>query len=175
MQDPTYYLGLLREKNAEPLGEIEKSKKEKEEFEKDTKLYTQYKHRLAHDKERSGTNPFEILEGQLADLNLAHDKHRSGTNPFEILRFQKHVREHNKSLQKMKKTKLKKHIAPAYHRQSTSEHQLTGTANEKDAHIEGGVGIWICNSHMKEFKGELNRTDRPAPVGPIEPKTEASD
>lgn len=92
IQDPTFYLGLLREKNAELLAEIDKFKKEKTDFEADSKLFTQFERR------------YEILikevrefEGQLADLNLAHDKHRSGTNPLEIMRFQKHVREHNEA------------------------------------------------------------------------------
>ena len=38
IQDPTFYLGLLREKSGELQAEIEKFKKEKADFEQDSKL-----------------------------------------------------------------------------------------------------------------------------------------
>ena len=38
IQDPTFYLGLLREKNTELLAEVEKFKQEQSTFEKDSKL-----------------------------------------------------------------------------------------------------------------------------------------
>jgi len=92
VQDPTFYLGLLREKSAELQTEIEKFKKEKSEFEQDSKLFAQFERRY-----ETLIKEVREYEGQLADLNLAHDKHRSGTNPLEIMRFQKHVREHNEA------------------------------------------------------------------------------
>jgi len=92
IQDPTFYLGLLREKSGELQAEIEKFKKEKADFEQDSKLFTQYERRY-----ETLIKEVREYEGQLADLNLAHDKHRSGTNPLEIMRFQKHVREHNEA------------------------------------------------------------------------------
>merc|ERR1719326_1390119 len=92
IQDPTFYLGLLREKSSELQAEIEKFKKEKSEFEQDSKLFSQYERQY-----ETLIKEVREFEGQLADLNLAHDKHRSGTNPLEIMRFQKHVREHNEA------------------------------------------------------------------------------
>jgi len=92
IQDATFYLGLLREKSGELQAEIEKFKKEKTDFEQDSKLFAQFERRY-----ETLIKEVRDYEGQLADLNLAHDKHRSGTNPLEIMRFQKHVREHNEA------------------------------------------------------------------------------
>ena len=39
VQDPTFYIGLLREKSQELQAEIEKFKKEKADFEQDSQLY----------------------------------------------------------------------------------------------------------------------------------------
>ncbi|CAD8054404.1 unnamed protein product [Paramecium sonneborni] len=79
IQDKSYYLNQLREKQKEIFNEIERFKKQQEEIQKANTLYVQFERR--HEEL---TKEVRDLEGQLADYNLAFDKWRANTRPEDI-------------------------------------------------------------------------------------------
>lgn len=76
MEDPSYYVGLIRKKITEVNGESTRLRAEIDQQSRDTSQNTQLERRyetLIKNK--------ETLEGELADYNLALDKVRTSTDP----------------------------------------------------------------------------------------------
>jgi intraflagellar transport protein 74 len=88
--DRSYYLSLLKGKNAEIMNEINKMKNEVEEINKDNSTYMTLERKyetLIKDVRR--------YEGELADYNLALDKYRSDTKPEDIEALFMHIKNQN--------------------------------------------------------------------------------
>ena len=90
MQDPAYFVGLLRSKINAITSEIETLSRESDTRERDINQYGQYERTY-----ESLLNEVRDLEGTLADYNLARDKIRTGADPQDIETFSKQLREQN--------------------------------------------------------------------------------
>ena len=90
VQDNTYYLGLLRNKITEITAEINKFKREIDQFHADNSQYAQLER-----KYESYIKEVRQLEGQLADYNLAMDKTRTGSDPADLAQYQARLKEKN--------------------------------------------------------------------------------
>eukprot|EP00939_MAST-03C_sp_MAST-3C-sp1_P000010 g10.t1 len=95
IQDSSFYLGLLRSKNAELSTEIDTIKREIEQSEKDSSKYSRLEVRY-----ESLMKEVRDLEGTLADYNLSMDKARTSTNPEEIERFKQGLQDRNKATER---------------------------------------------------------------------------
>jgi intraflagellar transport protein 74 len=79
VQDPSYYVGILRKKINDVATETKRLNTEMDQYERDQSQMIQLEKRydtLAKAKEQ--------LEGQLADYNLAMDKTRTSTDPEDV-------------------------------------------------------------------------------------------
>mmetsp|Transcript_3409 Transcript_3409/g.6177 ORF Transcript_3409/g.6177 Transcript_3409/m.6177 type:complete len:609 (+) Transcript_3409:65-1891(+) len=79
VQDPSYYVGILRKKINDVSTETKRLNTEMDQYERDQSQMIQLEKRydsLAKNKEQ--------LEGQLADYNLAMDKTRTSTDPEDV-------------------------------------------------------------------------------------------
>lgn len=79
VQDPSYYVGILRKKINEVSNESKRLNAEIDQYERDQSQMIQLEKRydaLVKNKEQ--------LEGQLADYNLAMDKTRTSTDPDDV-------------------------------------------------------------------------------------------
>ena len=88
--DRNYYNTLLKTKNNEIIGEIQKMKQEVEDMNKDNSTYLNLERMyetLIKDVRR--------YEGELADYNLALDKYRSDTKPEDIEALYMHIKSQN--------------------------------------------------------------------------------
>ncbi|CAK72779.1 unnamed protein product (macronuclear) [Paramecium tetraurelia] len=90
IQDKSYYLNQLREKQKEIFNEIERFKKQQDEIQKANTLYVQFERR--HEEL---TKEVRDLEGQLADYNLAFDKWRANTRPEDIKNIYERIKIQN--------------------------------------------------------------------------------
>jgi len=88
--DRAYYHNLVKTKNAEIIGEIDKMKSEVETINKDNTSY------LALERQyESLIIDVRKNEGELADYNLALDKYRSDTKPDDIQALFSHIKNQN--------------------------------------------------------------------------------
>lgn len=79
VQDPSYYIGILKKKIYDVTGESKRLNAEMDQYERDQSQMIQLEKRydtLIKNKEQ--------LEGQLADYNLAMDKTRTSTDPDDV-------------------------------------------------------------------------------------------
>lgn len=79
VQDPSYYIGILKKKINDVTGESKRLNAEMDQYERDQSQMIQLEKRydtLIKNKEQ--------LEGQLADYNLAMDKTRTSTDPDDV-------------------------------------------------------------------------------------------
>ena len=85
--DRSYYLNLLKTKNNDIVGEIQKMKQEVEDINKDNNNYLTLER-----KYEALIKDVRKFEGELADYNLALDKHRSETKPDDIEALYMHIK-----------------------------------------------------------------------------------
>lgn len=90
VQDPAYFVGLLRSKINAITNEIEVLANESDTRERDINQYGQYERTY-----ETLLNEVRDLEGTLADYNLARDKLRTGADPQDIETFTKQLKEQN--------------------------------------------------------------------------------
>ena len=88
--DRTYYLNLLKGKNNDIMGEINKMKQEVEDINKDNTTYLTLER-----KYEALIKDVRKYEGELADYNLALDKYRSDTKPEDIEALYMHIKSQN--------------------------------------------------------------------------------
>ena len=88
--DRNYYANLLKTKNNEIAGEINKMKQEVDDINKDNATYLTYER-----KYETLIKDVRKYEGELADYNLALDKHRSDTKPEDIEALYLHIKNQN--------------------------------------------------------------------------------
>lgn len=88
--DRSYYFNLLKNKNNEILGEINKMKSEVEDINKDNTTYLTLER-----KYEALIKDVRKYEGELADYNLALDKYRSDTKPDDIEALYMHIKMQN--------------------------------------------------------------------------------
>mmetsp|Transcript_46283 Transcript_46283/g.144780 ORF Transcript_46283/g.144780 Transcript_46283/m.144780 type:complete len:589 (-) Transcript_46283:99-1865(-) len=86
VQDLSYFIAVVRNKNTEIASETKKLSEEVEQRTSDGNQYGQ----LEKQYEKL-VKEVRNLEGQLADYNLAMDKHRHATDPVEIRSFQAQI------------------------------------------------------------------------------------
>ena len=79
VQDPSYYVGILRKKINDVANETKRLHTEIEQYERDQSQMIQLEKRY-----ESLVKTKEQLEGQLADYNLAMDKTRTSTDPDDV-------------------------------------------------------------------------------------------
>jgi len=93
IEDASYYIGLLREKETAILTEISRCQQETERLQSDA---------VAHERMESSykelLNEVKDLEGTLADYSLAMEKMRSGTDPEHIQGFYQQLQRSNQDL-----------------------------------------------------------------------------
>lgn len=80
-------MNLLKSKNTEIIGEINKMKQEVEDINKDNTTYL-----TLEKKYESLIKDVRKSEGELADYNLALDKFRSDTKPEDIEALYMHIK-----------------------------------------------------------------------------------
>jgi len=85
--DRNYYNNLMRNKNNDIAGEINKMKQEVEDINKDNATYLTLER-----KYETLIKDVRKFEGDLADYNLALDKHRSDTKPEDIEALYMHIK-----------------------------------------------------------------------------------
>ena len=88
--DRSYYLNLLKTKNNDIVGEIQKMKSEVEDINKDNNSYLTLER-----KYEALIKDVRKFEGELADYNLALDKFRSDTKPDDIEALYMHIKNQN--------------------------------------------------------------------------------
>jgi intraflagellar transport protein 74 len=88
--DRTYYMNLLKNKNSDIVGEINKMKQEVEDINKDNTTYLTLER-----KYEALIKDVRKYEGELADYNLALDKYRSDTKPEDIEALYMHIKSQN--------------------------------------------------------------------------------
>ena len=85
--DRNYYNGVMRTKNNDIAGEINKMKQEVEDINKDNATYLTLERQY-----ETLIKDVRKFEGELADYNLALDKDRSGTKPEDIEALYMHIK-----------------------------------------------------------------------------------
>ena len=88
--DRSYYFNLLKNKNNEIVGEIDKMKVEVENIGQDNSTYLTLER-----KYEALIKDVRKYEGELADYNLALDKYRSDTKPDDIEALFMHIKNQN--------------------------------------------------------------------------------
>ena len=91
VQDPSYYVGLLRKKLTDVNGEMVRLRTEIDQHSKDANQYSSLEKRY-----ETLLKAKENFEGELADYNLAMDKTRTSTDTEDVRHMSLQVQEKNK-------------------------------------------------------------------------------
>lgn len=88
--DKSYYMGIIRQKNAELRNEIENFSNEMEEISRNNNMFITLER-----KYDTLIKEVRSLEGELADYNLTLDKKRAETRPEDVIAMYDHIRYQN--------------------------------------------------------------------------------
>jgi len=127
VQDPSYYIGVLRAKLTEIATEISKLKREINQHQTDSAQYSGLER-----KYEELLKEVRNLEGTLADYNLAMDKVRMHTDPTEVEAYQKQLAAKNRrDAQEVDQVFLRKQGRDRATREAEEEVERIHRANEQ--------------------------------------------